>query len=97
MYGCRLRVDPGHPALAGHFPGNPVVPGVLLLERVAAALRAWRGVAIARFDAKFPRPLLPGENARIELHGEGARARFEVAREDGAVVARGTLHVRPDA
>ena len=38
-----LRIDAAHPALPGHFPGQPLVPGVMMLEQVARALRAWRG------------------------------------------------------
>ena len=86
-----LRIDPAHPALAGHFPGNPVVPGVVLLERVAAALRAWRGERVARLDAKFLRPLLPDEDAMVALHAESALIRFTVVRADGITLARGTL------
>ena len=87
-----LRIDPAHPALAGHFPGNPIVPGVVLLERVAAALRAWRGVRIEKLDAKFVQPLLPGEDATIELQAEAGCIRFAVRRADGVPLARGTLH-----
>ena len=36
----RRRVDPADPVLAGHFPGNPVYPGVLLLEAMAQVLAA---------------------------------------------------------
>jgi 3-hydroxymyristoyl/3-hydroxydecanoyl-(acyl carrier protein) dehydratase len=86
-----LRIDATHPALAGHFPGNPVVPAVVVLERVAAALRAWRGQRVEKLDAKFVRPLLPGEDAVIELHAESTRVRFSVARADGVALARGTL------
>lgn len=86
-----LRIDAAHPALAGHFPGNPVVPGVVLLERVAAALRAWRGERVAKLDAKFVQPLLPAEDAVIELHAEAARVRFTVTRADGVALARGTF------
>lgn len=86
-----LRIAPDHPALPGHFPGNPLVPGVLLLERVAAACKAWRGVAIGRLDAKFMQPLRPDEDAVIALHGDGTNVRFEVTRADGKALARGTL------
>jgi 3-hydroxymyristoyl/3-hydroxydecanoyl-(acyl carrier protein) dehydratase len=86
-----LRIDAAHPALAGHFPGNPVVPGVVVLERVAAALQAWHGQRVGKLDAKFVRPLLPGEDAVIELHAESTCVRFTVARTDGVALARGTL------
>ena len=87
-----LRVDPSHPALTGHFPGNPIVPGVVLLERVAAALRTWRGECVEKLDAKFVQPLLPGEDAMIELRADAGRIRFAVRRVDGVPLARGTLH-----
>lgn len=86
-----LRIAPDHPALPGHFPGRPLVPGVVVLERVAAAWKAWRGTAIAGLDAKFVQPLLPGEAATIMLRDEDGRGRFEVARADGCALARGTL------
>ena len=85
-----LQIDAAHPALAGHFPGNPLVPGVVVLERVAAALRAWRGERVEKLDAKFVQPLRPGEAATIALDDDGARVRFEVTGA-GGVLARGTL------
>lgn len=86
-----LRIAASHPALAGHFPGNPVVPGVVLLERVAAAWKAWRGARVGKVDAKFMRPLLPDEDAVIELHESASGVRFSVARTDGTLLARGSL------
>jgi 3-hydroxymyristoyl/3-hydroxydecanoyl-(acyl carrier protein) dehydratase len=86
-----LRIEANHPALAGHFPGDPVVPGVVLLERVAAACKSWRGGRVARLDAKFLQPLRPEEDAAIVLEGQDGRIRFSVARADGTAVARGTL------
>lgn len=90
-----LRVESTHPALAGHFPGHPVVPGVVLLERVAAAWKAARGARVGKLEAKFMQPLLPRQDASIELQEDGARARFSVTRADGVVLARGTLEIAP--
>ncbi len=88
-----LCIAADHPALPGHFPGNPLVPGVVLLERVAAAWKAWRGVPVGRFDAKFVQALRPDEDAVIGLYDEGEGVRFEVTGVDGRVLARGTLGV----
>ena len=89
-----LRFDAAHPALPGHFPGQPLVPGVLLLEQVALALRAWRGLRLSRvLEAKFMTPLLPDQSVRLALSeatGDGARIRFRIER-DGAVLARGIV------
>lgn len=86
-----LQIDAAHPALAGHFPGNPLVPGVVVLERVAAALRAWRGMRVEKLDAKFVQPLRPGDEATIALDDDGVRVRFEVTGAEGKLLARGTL------
>ena len=90
-----------HPSLPGHFPGHPLVPGVILLEQVAIALRAWRGQHLIRvLEAKFMAPLLPAEQALVRLtvvaangateKASAARIRFEFFRDD-TLLARGTI------
>lgn len=63
-------VPADHPALAGHFPGRPIVPGVVLLDRVILLLKGAQGRQpgwqVVR--AKFLRPVVPGET--LELHCE---------------------------
>lgn len=89
-----LLIDAAHPALAGHFPGHPVVPGVVLLERVAAAFKAWRGSTVGKLDAKFMHPLLPEQQALIELREAAVGVRFSVNLADGTALARGTLEAK---
>ena len=85
-------VPPEHPSLPGHFPGRPVVPGVVVLDRVLDAIEAVHGpVGPLRLpQVKFVQPLLPGETAEIALDGAAPRWRFTVARA-GATIASGEV------
>jgi 3-hydroxyacyl-[acyl-carrier-protein] dehydratase len=69
-----------HPSLPGHFPGRPIVPGVVLLDRVIEAIEAGHGPLppLRLPQVKFLKPLLPGESASVELQGEAPRWRFRV-------------------
>ena len=91
MFAFVIAAD--HPSLPGHFPGRPLVPGVVLLDRVFDAIDAGHsGPAPAPSagplrlpQVKFLQPLLPDEAARVELQrGEGdvPRWRFRVLRGD---------------
>ncbi|MET0330662.1 MAG: hydroxymyristoyl-ACP dehydratase [Dyella sp.] len=91
-----LTVAADHPSLPGHFPGQPIVPGVLLLQHVAEALRAWRGQRLARLvEVKFLLPLLPTQAATLTLREHAGRLRFEICRGE-ALLARGTLEAGED-
>ena len=92
-----LCIAADHPSLAGHFPDQPLVPGVIVLEQVALALRAWRGLRLTRvLEAKFMQPLRPAQRALLRLSAAGqpgqspARLRFEIV-HDGSVLARGQV------
>ena len=79
-----FAIPTDHPCLPGHFPGRPLVPGVVLLERVVEAVEAAHGplAGLRLPQVKFLQPLLPGEEARIELDGAAPRWRFRVLRGD---------------
>ncbi|MBB3226373.1 3-hydroxymyristoyl/3-hydroxydecanoyl-(acyl carrier protein) dehydratase [Luteibacter sp. Sphag1AF] len=81
-----------HPSFRGHFPGRPIVAGVLLMEQVATALREWRGLRLkAIVDAKFVAPLLPGQDATLTLTEIAEhRMRFTIVHA-GTTLARGTV------
>ncbi|AAW77571.1 3-hydroxymyristoyl/3-hydroxydecanoyl-(acyl carrier protein) dehydratases [Xanthomonas oryzae pv. oryzae KACC 10331] len=78
-----------HPCLPGHFPGRPVVPGVVVLDHVLQAVEALHGPrAAARLpQVKFVQPLLPGQTASVTLEGDGPRWRFRVQRADVVLVS----------
>jgi len=86
-----FRISAGHPALPGHFPGQPVVPGVVLLDRVAAALEQWRGSRVAWLpQVKFLQPLLPEQDAELILSEDGESIRFSILL-GSAQVATGSI------
>jgi 3-hydroxymyristoyl/3-hydroxydecanoyl-(acyl carrier protein) dehydratase len=99
-----LHIAADHPAFAGHFPGRPILPGVVLLDAAIHAMRTMlrpdtaSGKADGRVGAtcqigaaKFLRPVGPGETLTICLDTAIAgSARFEIS-SGGHKVATGTL------
>lgn len=92
MSTARWTVPADHPAFAGHFPGRPIVPGVVLLDRIAQLVAADCGQRVAAFgSAKFLSPVGPG--ATLEFNwsaGAGRNVRFDIG-SGSTVVATGTL------
>lgn len=88
----RFTVSPDDPCLDGHFPGRPLVPGVVVLERVLAAVEAGHGAQgpLQLPQVKFLQPLLPGQEAEVVLEGAPPAWRFQVRRGD-TVLASGQL------
>ena len=78
----QFSIPADHPSLPGHFPGRPIVPGVVVLEHVLEAIEATHGPLgpLRLPQVKFAQPLLPGEVADIVLEGAAPRWRFRVVR-----------------
>ncbi|MDH4164038.1 MAG: 3-hydroxyacyl-ACP dehydratase FabZ [Nitrospirota bacterium] len=100
------NVTINEPFFQGHFPGHPIMPGVLLLEAMAQT----GGVLALKSDpephkkvlyfmsidnAKFRKPVLPGDQIRFELEliksRSTIRAFKSVAKVDGVVVAESDM------
>lgn len=69
-----------HPCIAGHFPGCPIVPGVVVLNQVLAAmnLKGAQPGPLTLSQVKFFNLLRPGQLARIDCEQIGQRWRFRV-------------------
>jgi 3-hydroxymyristoyl/3-hydroxydecanoyl-(acyl carrier protein) dehydratase len=96
---ARSRIPADHPCLAGHFPGNPVVPAVVLLDLMAHALREALGGSArvtALPAAKFLRPLRPEQDFEIVLQIDASRgsARFDIHGSEGPL-AQGRVDYAP--
>jgi 3-hydroxyacyl-[acyl-carrier-protein] dehydratase len=83
----RFSIPSAHPALPGHFPGHPIVPGVLLLDYVltgvAAALN--RPVTVLQ-KVKFVAPLLPDESPTVACEATGDQLIFSVQTWRGGIL-----------
>jgi 3-hydroxyacyl-[acyl-carrier-protein] dehydratase len=96
----RKWLDPAAAYFADHFPGNPLMPGVLLVEctaQAAVVLWQWPGPPFPPRASGFPfrNPEFPAQHREIEVTLEkelGAFAQFDaVLRVDETVVSQGRV------
>lgn len=84
-----------HPSLPGHFPGNPIVPGVLLLDVIVSNLEHATGRQVVRLQqVKFLSVLRPDEHALAQCELRGDTAHFRAFTRWGTAtvsVASGTI------
>ena len=101
------QVTANEPHFTGHFPGRPIMPGVLMVEALAQtagvavlALEEHRG-KLGLFagidDCRFKRMVLPGDTLRLEVTVEKLRGMFgrvkAVATVDGEIAVEATLSI----
>jgi 3-hydroxyacyl-[acyl-carrier-protein] dehydratase len=67
-----------HPTAEGHFPGNPIIPGAVLLDSILRAVLG--GIdAAAPYEmrtVKFLRPVRPGDRVRVEWRADRGETHF---------------------
>jgi UDP-3-O-[3-hydroxymyristoyl] N-acetylglucosamine deacetylase/3-hydroxyacyl-[acyl-carrier-protein] dehydratase len=100
------NVTINEPFFQGHFPGHPIMPGVLIIEAMAqvGGMLLFGGISepetkvvyfMSLDNIKFRRPVKPGDQLRFELDMIHARGRVYkmhgVARVDGEVVAEADM------
>ncbi len=94
-------ISPSHPALPGHFPGEPIVPGVVLLDEIIDAVARefafWRNdIGPTVRSVKFTRPVRAGETLQIRLMPGGRdTVRFECTVDGHAAVSGALVQETP--
>ena len=95
------NVSSNEPFFQGHFPSEPVMPGILIVEAMAQTAAV---LVVATFGAesegklvyfmsidgvRFRRPVMPGD--RLELHVRKAQSRANVWKFDGKAIVEGKV------
>ena len=89
-YAIDCSIPASHRSIPGHFPGNPIVPAVVILDEVIAACNEWQpAIQIEGIsNVKFVSPLRPDQKFNISLSYEGKKSvTFECLTNDITLVS----------
>jgi len=90
-----FSIPANHPTGAGHFPGNPIIPGALLLAEVLRCIEQSEGKCFASCNvkaAKFLHPARPGDKVDIEYaHSAQGTIEFQCAVAGTKVLSGGIV------
>ena len=91
----RFVIPPDHASLPGHFPGRPLVPGVVVLDcAVAVILRHRPAVHLVGFDdVKFVAPVRPGAEVSVSYSESTADRLTFACAVNGRIVLRGRVRL----
>lgn len=98
MQSLPFSIAADHPAYAGHFPGMPITPGVVLLDEAMHRIAQSEKLDLRQCkisNAKFLKPVLPG--TPLVLHYErrpNGSINFEIKDHEESVVALGSFTAR---
>ena len=93
-----VMIGRNHPAIAGHFPGHPVVPGVVVLDEVIESLQEQYGRSLTIFglpSVKLSSPLYPDEALTITLESEDPGCALFVCQVGFRLIASGSIQFGP--
>lgn len=83
MPSLAFSIPADHPALPGHFPGQPIVPGVVLLDQAILLVETAEGLKVRGVPmAKFLSPVGPSETLSLDYEAGEASLRFEIRAAD---------------
>ena len=92
---CPVVIATDHPAFPGHFPGQPIVPGVVLLDEAQRAVEAALGHPVSGLAmAKFLSVVRPGEALELRYEASAQAVRFSLHAGDRQV-ANGRFDLTP--
>jgi 3-hydroxymyristoyl/3-hydroxydecanoyl-(acyl carrier protein) dehydratase len=86
-----FAIDVDHPALPGHFPGDPLVPGSLVLDAVIAGQPLLRRQPVHIESVRFLAPLRPAQKVAVEYRGSTPDRLSFVCRVDGTPICKGRI------
>jgi 3-hydroxyacyl-[acyl-carrier-protein] dehydratase len=77
-----IDIPQDHACFSGHFPGNPILPGVLLLERVMSYVQSQQTIPIENYsllNVKFLSAVSPGDKLSLSVsEGNSTEKNFSI-------------------